>query len=442
MRVLILSLTILITFFFNTVVESAGYTLWLFIILLGVNIFKEKYVSCLSMFIFGFIYIYYKEFLNDTPQLYIEWGKKNVDLGYQTIICSAVFLILGYYYKSIFVNKQKIFNQNNYRILKKRTFYKINVFLTLFVFSSNIFLIIYGLTKGRVNPFEYGIFSYFSYALCVILIVSWKLYHIQYYNSRFSIKLLICIFPIFVLFIASGTRFLLMYGIIVLVSDMFYELSIKKILKISLFIFLFGLLSNYILEMRDNGFFNKKGPHSYSREATIDLNKAITDKFSNEAILRNAAMITDYSSKNGYTNGQSFGYIFIYVFPRVLWNDKPKMLDYWLIRKYTREYDDTAHSSASGFFGEIYMDFGFYPTMIIMFLFGIFLKKIDNWTLINRNLNFYGNVVAAAIPAWVFFSVRSILTSSFTFIFIIIFSIIISKYFYKHKIITDEKSIR
>lgn len=121
--------------------------------------------------------------------------------------------------------------------------------------------------------------------------------------------------------------------------------------------------------------------------------------------------------------------------PRAVWKNKPTMIDYWLIRKYTNEYDDAGHSTASGFIGELFMDFGKYLAVLIFFFIGMILSKINKLLLATPSDSYFKIIVKGSVLAWVFFMVRSIMTSSFMFLFIVLSAYIISKIFKKWNII-------
>jgi oligosaccharide repeat unit polymerase len=440
MIIFILSLLTLSTILFDEdILSSANVNLWLIIFLLGYKILHDRYVSIGSMFIFGFLYIFFKEFLTDIPALYLDWGRENVTIGYMVIIYSFIFLMLGYHYRDFVkdIKPPSIENISYLFIKNRKLFFRINIFLAIAIFTANIFLVFEGLTEGRPNAFKYGIFSSLSYALAVIVIINLKLYYKQFYGRINYIKILLYSFPLFILFIASGTRFLLLYGVIALISDNLYNLSNKKLLKMFAFVMIFGILANMLLEFRSGGFINSNVKvQAHVAEDKSTFNQALVNQFTNEGMLRNAAMITDYTQKNGHTYGQSISFLAYWWVPRILWESKPTQLDFWLIRKYTGDFDESGHSTASGFYGELYIDFGKYFIMPIIFLLGYFFSYLNFRFIVDQsNFNYYSLLISSSILAWVFFLVRSIMTSSFLLIFIILSAYLMDKYLRKWKIL-------
>ena len=439
MRFFLICLLFLVTLIsYSDLLLSANILLWIYIIFLCFNIIKDRYVSLTSIFIFGFIYIYFKEILNNTPELIQEWGEDNVNTAYKVVMFSSVAFLAGYYiYEVIFIKKTNNFlpKKEFFFIRNKKRFFIVTFFLTYLIFFGNIVLIINGLTKGRQNAFEYGILSSISYAIGVICIVNYKHYFKQFYGKDSYLKVILYSLPIFILYIGSGTRFLLLFGAIALINSSLFNLKIKRILILGGIVVAMGFIGNFFIKYRNDGFTSERKVELKAKNENNTLNKIIVNNFTEEAVFRNAAMINDYTRKNDYTYGKSSSFILYFWVPRVLWQSKPTQIDFWLIRKYTHEYDDSGHSTASGFLGEIYMDFGKYLTILIFFFVGILISKL-NHRLLNVSVDSYFKLlVSSSIIAWLFFAVRSVLTSSMMFIFIVVLAYIFSKLFKRWKLI-------
>ncbi|KNB61246.1 O-antigen polymerase [Chryseobacterium sp. Hurlbut01] len=423
---------------FSDLILSANILLWLFILFLCFNILKDRYISLASIFIFGFIYIYFKEILNNTPDLIQEWGEDNINTAYKVVMLSAVTFLAGYYiYEIIFhkKNNNPLLKKEIFFIKNKKRFFTITFFLTYLVFFGNIILIINGLTKGRQNAFEYGVLSSISYAIGVICIVNYKHYFKQFYGKDNYLKVILYSLPIFILYLGSGTRFLLLFGVIALINSSLFNLKVKKILMLGAIVITIGFIGNFFLKYRNSGFAADTKVEYTAKEKNNSLNKMIVSNFTEEAVFRNAAMINDYTQKNDYTYGKSISFILYFWVPRVFWESKPTQIDHWLIRKYTHEYDDSGHSTASGYLGEIYMDFGKYLTVFIFFFIGMMISKVNN-KLLSVNIDSYFKLlISSSIIAWLFFAVRSVLTSTMMLVFIIILAYVFSKLFKKWKLI-------
>lgn len=439
MRLFLICLLFLVTLIsYSDLLLSANILLWIYIIFLGFNILKDRYVSLISIFIFGFIYIYFKEILNNTTELIQIWGEENINIAYKVVMFSCITFIAGYYiYEALFVKKSNAFlpKKEMFFIKNKKRFFIITIFLTYLIFLGNIVLIINGFTKGRQNAFEYGILSSISYAIGVICIVNYKLYFKQFYGKDSYLKVILYSLPIFILYIGSGTRFLLLFGLIALINSSLSNLKIKKIFLLGVTLVIIGFLGNFFLKYRNDGFAAITEVESATQNENRSLNKIIVSNFTEEGVFRNAAMINDYTGKNDYTYGKSISFISYFWVPRVVWESKPTQIDHWLIRKYTDEYDETGHSTASGFLGEIFMDFGKYITVLIFFFIGMLISKLNNKLLSVSVDSYFKLLVSSSIIAWLFFAVRSVLTSSMMLIFIILLAYIFSKLFKRWKMI-------
>nr|WP_303649279.1 O-antigen polymerase [Chryseobacterium edaphi] len=417
---------------------SANILLWLFIIFLAYNIIKDKYVSLASIFIFGFVYIYFKEILNNTDDLIIDWGRENVETAFHTVLFSTITFLAGYYTHEVIFCKGHVKESENQEFLfikKRKSFFAFNIFLTYLIFFGNIVLIIKGFTQGRQNAFEYGLFSSFSYSVGVICIINYKYYFRQFYGKDNYPKVILYSLPIFILYLGSGTRFLLLFGLIALINSSLFNLKLKKIVSLGIVLLLIGVIGNFFLQYRNVGIASGTKTESTSSDEDSSFNQKVVSNFTEEGVFRNAAMITDYTQKNDYTYGKSFSFIFYFWVPRVIWQSKPTQIDYWLIREYTDEYDDSGHSTASGFLGEIYMDFGTYMTIMIFFFIGILLSKLNEKLLTTKIKSYFILIVSSSVIAWLFFAIRSVLTSSMMMISTILFAFIFSKLFKKWKLI-------
>lgn len=423
---------------YDHIEASANILLWIYMSFLVYNIIKDRYISLASIFIFGFIYIYIREFLNDTPDLTVAWGKENVSVAYYTIVFSTLTLLSGYYIYELLNADTYTLKKNNaelFFIKNRKKFFQFTIFCTYLIFFGNIVLIYKGFTEGRQNSFEYGIFSSISYAIGVICIVNYHHYFKQFYGKPHYLKVFIYSIPIFILYLGSGTRFLLLFGLLAFINNALFNLNFKKIFYLGFAIIAIGFVANFLLQYRNVGLTSDIKFENYVKEKNLSINKKIVKNFTEEGVFRNAIMINDYTQKKGFTNGNSISFILFFWVPRDLWKTKPTMLDFWLIREYTHEFDDTGHSTASGFIGEIFMDFGKYLTVAICLFFGVILSRL-NLKLLKLSVNSYFSlIISSSVIAWLFFSVRSVLTSSMLFVFIITMAYIFNKILKKWNII-------
>ena len=138
----------------------------------------------------------------------------------------------------------------------------------------------------------------------------------------------------------------------------------------------------------------------------------LASHMSPEGVVRMARMADRYFSDHSLRWGQETGFLLYFWFPRSLWRDKPTQLDYWLIREYIPTLPDT-YSSASGFIGELRADFG-WGCLLFVFLFGLPLKRVDDFcvSVFSEGNASFDMVLASILYPWIFFFVRSPVTST------------------------------
>lgn len=144
-----------------------------------------------------------------------------------------------------------------------------------------------------------------------------------------------------------------------------------------------------------------------------------------EGVVKMAYYADDYFEERPLHWGKEFGFALYFWIPRAIWHNKPTQLDYWLIREYLSV--SNKFSSASGFIGELRADFG-WGLLLFMILFGILLKEGDRYivnVIEGRSLH---TVVAACLYPFVFFIIRSPLTSYFQLINILVIVFIFSRF--------------
>lgn len=444
-RFIIIVAIILIVFVFPNIYYSSLILFWVYIILI-VNIFMAfRGISLLFTFLIAFAYTVFPESLLESENLYLTWGIDNVNIGFRYVVLGSLCLVMGHSIsRSInFSNIDFTISVDNGSYLEKKyTMFLIVFILTILLFIINLNNISSSLIHGRASVVNFGVLDLLNSGLAISLIGTWGYYFdftkpksTLLYSFAFSL-------PLLIIFISLGTRYLLLYAFSVLFIRYLKTTNLRTILLgVSLIIFLV-ISSKYIVTNRYEGLLSSHNhsdiSQSNDRKSDQIFTLDLVELGSSEGIIRNSAMITDYLNNNHVTYGKSIGYIFIFYVPRIFWPNKPVMLDYWLIRNYTNEYDDTIYSTASGIGGEIYMDFGFHISLFILFIFGILLRMIDNWILRNADKSLYTKIISSSLFAWIFFAARSLLVSSYTLISVIITSFLLYQIFKKNKIISKK----
>ena len=107
------------------------------------------------------------------------------------------------------------------------------------------------------------------------------------------------------------------------------------------------------------------------------------------------------------------------------------MLGYWFIRLYRGGFGE-GHSASFGFTGDLYADFGLFSLLIVFFL-GRLLKTADNYRRRAFISGGYNTVLGAMFYPFVFFFVRSPITSTMTFLGILVIYFVMKRVmFVKH----------
>jgi hypothetical protein len=112
-------------------------------------------------------------------------------------------------------------------------------------------------------------------------------------------------------------------------------------------------------------------------------------------------------------------------------------MGHWLVRKYRSGFSE-GHSASFGFTGELFADFGYFSFFFVFFL-GVFLKWADLFRAYQLAQPMsYSKVLVGMIFSYVFFFVRSPITSTITFLGILLVQYFIRKLLFKKIRLTKE----
>lgn len=422
-QLLLILFTIFSSLLSSDIYLNASIYLYSYLAILTFEIVKNKKITLIVIFIIAFLYMIIPEAILNFNDLYLTWGVKNVNDSFSYLVITSGLIFIGYKLYHIF-HKEKNRNKTKYIeiILKKKTLLILIVLYGIFFLFINLDVVVFGLFYGRGSHYTHTYsFLFNSIAFISIGIVSYI------YNNKIF-KIILFTLPFLIVFFATGTRYFIVYIIFIMFFEKLYSLSLKNIVILAISAILVISMTNMIKGVRSGGIINTLQNNSVTiadENNDYNVTEYIASMGSQEGLLRNISMINDYSSKNGYTNGKSIGFITIFWVPRIIWSDKPVMLDYWLIRKYYPTQFSDGHSTASSYAGELLMDFGPILSSIILFFIGIFLSKLQFWIDENYNLSLQNNILSGVLYGWLFFGVRSILTASYMLIYFLVFSYLI-----------------
>ena len=200
------------------------------------------------------------------------------------------------------------------------------------------------------------------------------------------------------------------------------------------------VVSGLIKQIRNTSlvdYFNET--HVRDSESNAPWLVNIAENMSPEGVVEMTVLSDDYFSKHEYHYGRESGFILYFWIPRFIWPSKPTQLDHWLIREYMVVSEN--HSSASGFTGELKADFGLF-SLIFVFFIGYILKRLDDYVkmYLSYSDRSFNTVIASSIIPYVFFFVRSPLTSSYSFLFGIALFFFLRKVLCKNITSSDKRS--
>lgn len=315
------------------------------------------------------------------------------------------------------------------------------VFILILVFS--IFAIIHRL-PGAINGYVYGrslgaatkssvdIGKTFAKMLCAAMpaIIAW--YYKKYTDNPWrSLWLAI---PVMAISVFSTTRFRMLYAVLPYLVIMgvipVKNIKARQVIIILSVVFVAVVFSSFLKRVRNLSIEEREGmalvENVYENRGGLPR---VAGYMSPEGVVKMAYYADDYFKERSLHWGKEFGFAFYFWIPRAIWKGKPTQLDYWLIR----EYLDVSNkfSTASGFIGELRADFG-WGLLLFMIFFGILLKEGDRYVVNVIEGSSIHTVVAACLYPFVFFMVRSPLTSFFQLINILIIVFIFSRFLGKY----------
>lgn len=405
--------------------ETSSIALWSYLIVIGLEIYQKKRITILIIFLIAFVYMVLSEGVLNEINLYRQWGLEYVKTGYSYLILSSTCVFLGYKVGELKKPNKRNIKLKSYKTLiyKRKT---LIIFLSIFslvFFAINLENTIYGFTMGRASAFPY-FFSPFLYAMAFICI--------GLITEVFKKKWIILLFslPIIITFIGTGTRYFLVFILFIIFFKDIYNLTLKKGIK---FFFIGILLLSALNIMKMSRSVGISTINKIENNNNYNLTEYVASKGSNEGLISNAAMITKYTEEKNYTYGKSIGFLAIFWIPRELWKDKPVQLDSWLIKEYMNVSE--GFSSASSYGGELYMDFGYIIACFLLLIFGLLLFYIQSWIHNNYKTDLKKLILSGFLYGWMFFGTRSILTSTYMLVYVLIMSTLIFKFLKKFNIL-------
>lgn len=397
-----------------SVVVDIQLVLYLFIILF--NHLRVRTFNVYQVWIIAYIFIVWAEMRITTTESYAN--------PYIRFTLSNCFVLLGYYAyqgrKKISSGKVRFISKTNWTF----TFFLVVLYVLYIALSVNSALA--NFQFGRQLSAAKGSTSLSGVLVSALgtLLPALIAYYLKYVKGKKNIVSFIVCLPIFIIILLQSTRFKFLFTVLpyLIVIDLFSlgKSSGKKNVIMLLSALLLVGISSFVKENRNTAFMEieKKSLVGISKVNDSDpFTLKLAKNMSSEGVVYMAYVADNYFSNHSLHWGKELSFILYFWVPRAIWPSKPTQLDYWLIREYSSETVASAFSSASGFIGEARADFG-WGCLLFAFLIGMLFRRIDGykaiiWSRYNDSLNV---VLVAIVVPWIFFFVRSPLTSTMSLI--------------------------
>lgn len=387
--------------------------MYIYLLVLLIDVIRKKSFSIFHIWLIAFIFIICSDMIQQPN--YDTWSSiYNIN--------ASNILILGYFYAKERKGEKKRKNKTS-----EGTELCQHKSSSAELFIWGLFaLYVYAFSRVAMNAFALGriidadqtiqdsqfLFSEIAGSIGLVLPAISAYYYRIFTNNQKHLALVISV-PIFFLLFMMGTRYPLLFSTLgFLIGGRFInmmKLNAKSATKLLLSAVVILGLAEAMKDFRVGGFESI----SYKQEVSDNssFSEKLTSKMSPEGIINGMNMEHHYFESNNHTYGLSTGFVLYFWIPRALWPDKPTMLGSWLVRKYSSV--SGAFSASYGFAGEPYADFGYF-SLLLLFFFGIGLKSIEIFQEDNFKRHSVQSIIAAIMYPYVFFFVRSPVTSTIT----------------------------
>ncbi len=384
-----------------------------FLTIIRMIIYKGFELDFYTIVCFGFVYLIFpdiKNYPNGFDYQSTLYASKLVCLSF--IILLATFFVRG---EGISI-RTNTNNDAHFSKIKRFFIFSLLLIFLVFMVEAGLFNSRYG--RGSYSSIIFNILRPFLIALSYVLP---GIFAILYKKGHLSKKtLFLLVMPIFLVQIMFGIRFVFLFSSFIFLSFLVELRKVSFYKKLILFVSLFAV-STTMAVIRGKGIENLN-------VNSIDYSERV---WHSEGLIYYFTGVTKYfdDKEHSYMPIQSSFPLYFYI-PRSIWQSKPKLIGRWILEKeiFTSKYG-AGHSGAVTFIGPFYVDFGL-SCFFIIFIFSIFLRKVEVWYYKNLGCLSYKGIIAASIIPTLFFGLRSLNTSLMTFIVVCILSFLLLP---KHK---------
>lgn len=402
-----------VLFFSNSLLILYLSTLFILLANYGLRLYWTKSSAFNFQLLFIFTYFYYITGEVQSVYKYIGDALSGSYLEAFVLINAGAIVIvsiLTFFKIKKENNRTSLSNTEiNFKGNSKYVTFIIRIFIIFYImnsFASSLSLALYGRHSEVESLVDFGIISTFITAFAVIS-PSILLLRINKKMSVWRVLDFVLIFFIFVSLALTGTRFYILFALVIFSHRV---INIKKIntLSLSALFFIAILIGNLVREVRGSfENFNIENLFYFHSEGLVYYFSGLVRYYEN-------------FSHNYYPLYSVFwSYALI---PRSIFSAKPELIGKWILHTNSfQEQFSEKHSGSVSFVGPFFADFG-YTMFLPIFFVGLLLAFGEkNYLKYAQEPSFRG-IIYAAFPALIFFSFRSFNTS---IIFFVVISIVI-----------------
>lgn len=427
-------LIILITIFswlFTDFSELGVFSFYAYLFYLIIDFVVHKKISLLTVWNFSFFFIIISE------SIVSAYSSETQLLAYKYLLTANGLINIGYF------SNQRSFKTKN---LKKQIISNINskninllfiVLISIYFFiriERALYIFAVGRNVAYSEDYEGVFLGELIKAIGLVLPAILTYYFVIIKKKGLHIPLLYSS-PIFFILFLGGTRFPLLFallGVLIVYQSQFSKgfNARKYFVVVSLLIALF-MSAEFMKHFRSTSTKDIQFSLFNSNEGgNTTFPEFVAGFMTNEGVVNATASMMTYFGHNDFLYGQSSSFLLYFWVPRSIWPDKPTMLGYWLIRETSANSYGDAHSASYAFTGDLYADFGWFSLIPIFFM-GRLLKYGENFKNYTLRQKSYSIILGAMLYPFVFFVVRSPITSTINFIGILIVYYAIKKIIFK-----------
>ena len=386
----------------------------LYVLILGLNFVRVKAFNLYQVWVASYIFIIWSEMCILTNRGALSYSYIVPVIRYSL---ANALVLLGY----LFYHREHIVVRQRKTISSSRWFVLVLVVLTLFFIYKRIPSVVGTYYGGRIlsNTKGGGSITKSLITALGLILPALIAYYLKILKGKSTLYCCFWVAPIFVVQLLLSTRYKFLFSVVpfLIITDIVnIRYKGKKHLVLLLAVVVAMMLaSTFVKNNRTLGFVQSQEEEAFFSDNYVESERLIVRLASNmspEGVIRMARLADRYFADHSLHYGRETGFVLYFWVPRRFFPEKPTMLDYWLIREYNPLVSEK-YTTASGFLGELRADFGWF-SLLFVFLFGMLMRRLDDFSgaVFSAGNSSFDMVLASLLYPWVFFFVRSPVTST------------------------------